>query len=93
MRRNVLTAHHLAERLHWCQGHSRRRREQWRTLHFPDESRFMLVGADGRFRIYRRHNERYATNCVLHHDRLGGGSVMVWSVFRHDGRTALVNVN
>ena len=40
------------------------------------------------------HNtERYAANCVLKHDRLGGGSVMVWAGIRHDGRTALVRVN
>ena len=55
--------------------------------------RFILFRADGRSRIYRRHNERYAANCVVEHDHFGGGSVMVWAGIHHDGRTALVRVN
>ena len=52
-----------------------------------------MFRTDGRSRMYRRHNERYATNCVLEHDRFGGGGVVVWSDIRHDGRTALMRVN
>ena len=37
--------------------------------------------------IYRRHDERYATNCVTEPDRLGGGGVTVWAGIHHDGRT------
>ena len=51
--------------LRWCQEHIRWRRVQWRRVLFSDESRFMLFRTVGRFRIYRRHNERYAANCVL----------------------------
>ena len=36
------------------------------NMFFPNECRFTLFRADGRSRIYRRHNERhYADNCVL----------------------------
>ena len=52
----------------------------------------MLLKADERFRIYRRHNERHAASCVLEHDRFGGGSAMVWAGIHHDGCTALVRV-
>ena len=34
--------------------------------------------------------DRYAANCVLEHDRFGGGSVMVWAGIRHDGRSLLL---
>ena len=45
---------------------------------FSDESRFYLQRGDGRVRVYRRRNERYADWCVLERDRFGGmGSVMV----------------
>ena len=53
----------------------------------------MLFKADGRSRIYRRHNERYAASCVLEDDRFDSGSVMVGAAIHHDGRTALVRVN
>ena len=77
MRRNVLTARHLAVRLRLCRQHIRWRRAQWRRVLFSDESCFMLFRADGRSRIFRRNNERYAISCVLKHDRFGVGSVNV----------------
>ena len=46
-----------------------------------------------RSRINRRHNERYAANCVLENDRFGGDSVMVWAGIHHHGHTVLVRVN
>jgi hypothetical protein len=45
---------------------------------FSDESRFMLQKRDGRTRVYRRRNERFARNCVLEVDNFGGGSVKMW---------------
>ena len=51
-----------------------------------DESSFMFR-AEGRFGIYRRHDERYAASRVTEPDRLGGGSVTVWAGIHHDGRT------
>jgi hypothetical protein len=32
---------------------------------------------DGRVRVYRRRNERFALNCVVEVDNYGGGSAMV----------------
>ena len=89
---NVLTAHHLVERLWWCQEHIRWRRAQWGTVLFSDESRFKFT-ADGRSKIYQRHNERYAANCFLEHDNFGGGSVMVWAGIHHDGCTVFGALN
>ena len=38
---------------------------------------------DGRTRIYRRRNERFARNCVLEVDIFGGGSVMMWNAISY----------
>jgi hypothetical protein len=36
--------------------------QRWRTVWFSDESRFLLKRGDGRARVYRRRNERFANN-------------------------------
>lgn len=53
----------------------------------------MLQRADGRARVYRRQNERFAANCIQEVDRFGGGSVMMWAAISHNGKTNLVLVN
>ena len=52
----------------------------------------MLFRANGRSRIYQRHNKHYASNCILKHGSFGGGNVTVCAVIHHNGRTALVRV-
>jgi hypothetical protein len=47
---------------------------------------------DGRIRVYRRKNERFANNCVVEVDRFGGGSVMMWGAITYSRRTPLVLV-
>jgi hypothetical protein len=43
---------------------------------------------DGRNRVYRHQNERFARNCVLEVDNFGGGSVMMWGA-----KTQLVHIH
>jgi hypothetical protein len=43
----------------------------------------MLQKRDGRTRIYRRRNERFARNCVLEVDTFGGGRVMMWGAISY----------
>ena len=63
----------------------------WNTVLFSDESRFSLQRGDGRVRVYRRRNERYADCCVLERDHFGaGGSVMVWAAIAHGYHSPLV---
>ena len=57
---------------------------------FSDESRFRVSHADGRVRVYRRRNERFAQCCVRERDRFGGGSVMVWGGIMGNVKTDLV---
>ena len=59
---------------------------------WTDESRFTLDFHDGRVRVHRMPGERFASCCVLEHDRFGGGSVMVWAGIWHGGRTAAVTI-
>ena len=53
-------------------------RQQWRESLFTDESKFNLSFAGGNVHIYRHRGETFAQVCVLEHNRLGGGGIMVW---------------
>ena len=67
--------------------------QRWGRVLFTDESRFLLRRVDGRVRVFRRRGERFSENCVLRHDRYGGGSLMVWAGITAHRRTDLVFVN
>jgi hypothetical protein len=43
----------------------------------------MLQNRDGRARVYRRWNDRFARNCVLEVDNIGRGSVMMWGAISY----------
>ena len=85
----VLTQRHRQNRLAWARGHAGWSRQRWASVLFTDESKFNVSNADGRQRIYRRRNERYADCCVVEHNRFGGGSVMVWAGISADFKTQL----
>jgi hypothetical protein len=77
--------------MQWLRRHDPRiwRRQRWQAVLFTDESRLNLFRADGRRRVYRRRNERYADCCVIEGHRFGGGSVMVWCGIAYGRRTQL----
>jgi hypothetical protein len=64
----------------------------WRRVWFSDESRFMLQKRDGRTRVYKRRNKRFARNYVLEVDNFGGGSVMMWGVISYARKAQLVHI-
>ena len=39
--------------------------------------------------MYHRLGARFTNQCVYESDQFGGGSVIVWDVICHDGRTQL----
>lgn len=88
----ILRPRHRVARLAWAQRHLRWTRNQWGRVIFSDECRFRVSHADGRVRIYRRRNERFAQCCIRERDRFGGGSVMVWGGIMGDRKTDLVVV-
>ena len=83
----VLTQRHRQNRLNWAPVHTPWIRRRWNTVLFsPDETRFSLQRVDGRVRVYRRRNERYADCCVLKSFRGWGfchglGSYCPWLSF------------
>jgi hypothetical protein len=51
-----------------------------------------LKRGDGRARVYRRRNERFANNDIQEVDRFGDGSAMMWAAISHTRKTALVHI-
>ena len=45
---------------------------------FSDESRFTLKFADGRIRVWRWPDERFAAACVMPVDRFSGSQLLLW---------------
>ena len=88
----ILLQSHRNARLAWSRQHLRFTHRDWSGVLFTDESRFHLDGSDGRNRVYRCVNERYADACVVQRAGFGGGSVMVWGGITSHGRTQLVIV-
>ena len=87
-----LSPTHKDRRKQWCLEHVSWTSE-WDGVLWTDESRFCLDFADGRVRVRRMANERYAAACISEHDRYGGGSVMMWGGIWKTGRTAAVIIN
>lgn len=52
----------------------------------------MLERRDGRVRVYRRRDERFAPNCVVEVYNYGGGSVMVSGTIYYARKTQLVPI-
>ena len=88
----VLTARHQAARLQWAKRHFRWGRQQWARVLFSDESRFNLSHHDSRIQVFRRRGERFADNCLVERDRIGGGSVIVWGGIMGRRKTNLIVV-
>lgn len=74
----------------WCRQHDRWTIRDWNGVLFSDESRICVDRADGRERVWRRRNERYANCCIRQRNRWGGPSVMVWAGVSANYRTPLV---
>lgn len=91
VQRILLRPRHILARLNWAQLHRRWAARQWDTVVFSDECRFQMSSNDGRKRVYRRRNERYAPNCISTvGDKRG---VMVWGAISSTDRSPLVFIN
>ena len=88
----VLRRRHRLARVRWCNRVRGWNLQNWRRIWFSDESRFMLQKRDGRTRVYRRRNERFARNCILEVDNFGGGSVKMWGAISYARKTQLVHI-
>lgn len=87
-----LLPHHRQDRLRFARQHVNWRRQEWRNVLFTDESRVCLRSPDGRERVYRRRNERFADCTISERLSFHGGSVMIWAGISIEGRTNLIFV-
>ena len=74
-----LSQRHRQARLAWTRQHRRWTNQQWATVLFTDESRFLLDMLDRRRRVWRRRGERYANCAIVEHDRYVWGGISVGS--------------
>ena len=91
-RKPALNDKQRGNRLKWCQERVDWTPDQWRSVIWSDESRFMLVGNDGGIRVVRKAGERYLEQHVLHTHKFGKGSIMVWGCFWAGGLGPLVTL-
>ncbi|GBN10646.1 hypothetical protein AVEN_45221-1 [Araneus ventricosus] len=77
----LLNACHQAARLAWSREHREWTLEDWKRVAWSDESRFRLLHADGRLRIWRQAHEAMDPACQVGIVQGHGGSIMVWGVF------------
>ena len=61
-------------------------------MHFSDESKFLLIGADGKTYVRRKADEELSLKCPKASVKFGWGSVMVWGMISGDGVGPLVRV-
>ena len=87
-----LLPRHRQHRLRFARLHSDWTLEQWGNVLFTDESRVCLRSPDGRERVYRRRNERYADCTISERISYHGGSVMIWAGISTEEQTDLVFV-
>ena len=66
---------------------------QCNKVHFRDESKFNLVGSDGRQYVRRKTGDRLNPRCVKKSVKFGTGSVMVWGMFSSEGVGPLICIN
>ena len=68
------------KRFRWCQER-RFCDEQWDTVIWSDESRFVLFENDGQQWVWRRPHEKYDVDCLVPTVKSNSEGVMVWGCF------------
>ena len=67
-------------------------KKKWQTVHFSDESKFLLIGSDGKTFVRQKVGEELSPKCLKASVKFGGGSVMVCGVISGDGVGPLVRL-
>jgi len=67
--------------------------KKWKTVHFSDESKFMLMGSDGKNYVRRNIGEQLSEKCLKKSMKFGGGSIMVWGMISGNGVGPLIRLH
>lgn len=80
-------------RLNFAQQHALWTDDQWRNVFFSDESKFNVLGSDGKKYVRRFAGERLKEKCTKKTVKFGGGSVMVFGMISWEGTTDLIRLD
>ena len=80
----------LLKRLKYAKEMLRKPLDFWDTIVWSDESKFNLVGSDGRTMVQRSRDEEFDPKCTVLTVKHRGGSVTVWGSFTKKGVGELV---
>ena len=61
-------------------------------MHFSDESKFLLIGSDGKTYVLRKVGEELSPKCLKANVKFCGGSVMIWGMLSGDDVGPLVRI-
>ena len=71
-------------RLAFANEHVLWSQEKWQTVHFSDESKFLLIGSDGKTYVRRKVGEELSPKCLKTSVKFDEVSFMVWGVISGD---------
>ncbi len=77
----LLSAKNRKLRLQFAQAHQNWTIEDWKSIAWSDESRFLLQHSDVRVRFWCKEHESMDPSCLVSTVQAGGGGVMVWGVW------------
>ncbi len=77
----LLSAKNRKRRLQFAQAHQNWIIEDWKSVAWSDESRFLLRHSDSSVRIWRKEHESMDPSCLVSAVQAAGGGVMVWGIF------------
>lgn len=88
----LLSKIHIQKRRAWANNHADWTEEDWQKTVVSDESKFNLVGSDGRSYCRRRSGEEFLERNVKKTVKHRGGSLMVWGCLTWNGTGRLHRV-
>ncbi len=77
----LLSAKNRKKSLQFALAHQNWTIEDWKTVAWSDESRFLLRHSDGRVGIWCKEHESMDSSCLVSTVQAAGGGVMVWGIF------------
>lgn len=79
-------------RIAWAKEHLTWTRQQWNSIIWSDESKYLMFGTDGISWVRRPTGTRFSPRYQMPTVKHGGGSVMVWGCFSSLGTGPLVRI-